>query len=282
MSRIVYVNGEYLPEEQARVSVFDRGFIFADAVYEVTAVLNGKLVDNAGHLKRLGRSLDELRIAWPVSADDLVAAQETLVERNGLQEGTVYLQISRGAADRDFGFPADAVSTLVMFTQARSLLDSPAAKTGIKIISVPDIRWQRRDIKTVGLLGPVLAKQAALDAGAQDAWMIEDGFVTEGSSNNAYIVTQDGVLVTRHLGNEILHGITRASVLELGKRDGVPIEERAFSIEEAYAASEAMMSSASTFVYPIVEIDGRQIGDGQPGPIARRLRELYIERALSA
>ena len=279
MSRIVYVNGEYLPEEAAKISVFDRGFLFADAVYEVTSVLEGRLVDNRGHLARLRRSLEALRIPMPLDEHGIEAVQRTLIERNHLQNGIVYMQITRGAADRDFPYPKEATPGLVMFTQARPLIDVPAARTGIKVISVPDIRWARRDIKTVGLLAPVMAKQAALDKGVHDAWFVEDGKVTEGSSNNAYIVSAAGRVVTRRLGNEILHGVTRATVLELSRQAQVEVEERAFTLEEAYAAREAFVTSASIFVLPVVEIDGRRIADGEPGPVTRRLRALYIEAA---
>lgn len=279
MSRIVYVNGEYLPEEAAKISVFDRGFLFADAVYEVTSVLDGRLVDNRGHLARLRRSLEALRIPMPLDEGEIEAVQRALIERNRLENGIVYMQVTRGAADRDFPYPREAKPSLVMFTQARPLIDVPAARDGIKIISVPDIRWARRDIKTVGLLAPVMAKQAALDAGVHDAWFVEDGKVTEGSSNNAYIVNAAGRIVTRRLGNEILHGVTRATVIELSRQAQVEVEERAFTLEEAYAAREAFVTSASIFVLPVVEIDGRRIADGEPGPITRRLRALYIEAA---
>jgi len=279
MSRIVYVNGEYLPEEQAKVSVFDRGFLFADAVYEVSSVVHGRLVDNAAHLARLARSLAALDIAMPTTPAGIEQIQHTLIERNGLEEGLVYLQVSRGAADRDFAFPRDVRPTLVMFTQKHAILERPAVKTGIAVKSMPDIRWKRRDIKTVGLLAASMARQAALDAGANDAWLVEDGFVTEGSSNNAHIVTGAGVLVTRQLGNEILHGITRAAVLRLSAEQGIPVEERAFSLAEACEAAEAFVTSATAFVMPVVKIDGRVIGDGKPGPVSRRLRELYIEMA---
>ena len=279
MSRIVYVNGECLPEEAAKISVFDRGFLFADAVYEVTSVLEGHLVDNRGHLARLRRSLEALRIPMPLGEDEIEAVQRTLIERNRLQNGIVYLQVTRGAADRDFPYPREAKPSLVMFTQARPLIDVPAARTGIKVISVPDIRWARRDIKTVGLLAQVMAKQAALDAGVHDAWFVQDGKITEGSSNNAYIVSAAGNIVTRRLGNEILHGVTRATVLELSQQSNIVVEERAFTLEEAFAAREAFVSSASIFVLPVVEIDGRRIGSGEPGPTARRLRALYIEAA---
>ena len=279
MGRIVYVNGEFLPEEDAKISVFDRAFLFADGVYEVSSVIDGKLVDNAAHLKRLRRSLDELGMPRPAGDDEIARIQKEIVARNHVVEGTVYLQVTRGAADRDFAFPKDAKPGLVVFSQARPVLDTPAARNGISVITVPDIRWKRRDIKTVGLLAASMAKQQAIEAGANDAWMVEDGYVTEGSSNNAYIVTADGTVVTRHLGNEILHGITRAAVLRLSDEHGVAVEERAFTVDEALAAKEAFITSASTFVLPVVRIDGHAIGDGTPGPVAKRLRELYIERA---
>ena len=281
MSRIVYVNGDFVPEEEAKVSIFDRGFLFADGVYEVTSVLEGKLIDNAAHLARLKRSLSELSMKAPASGEEITAIQEELIKRNNIQEGTVYLQVTRGAAERDFSYPQDATPSLVMFAQSKSLINSEKAETGISVASVPDIRWKRRDIKTVGLLPASMAKQAAADAGADDAWMIEDGFVTEGSSNNAYIVTQKGVIVTRHLGTEILPGITRKAVLKLAQQTQIKIEERPFTIEEAYEAREAFITSASTFVWPVVTIDGRTIGDGRPGPMTQKLRQIYIETALS-
>ncbi|MDH3713091.1 MAG: D-amino-acid transaminase [Gammaproteobacteria bacterium] len=279
MSRTVYVNGEYLPEAQAKISIFDRGFLFADGIYEVSSVLDGKLLDNAAHLARMRRSLRELEMPSPATDEQIAAVQQELIARNDLHEGVVYLQITRGAADRDFAYPADAQPSLVMFTQARAIVDSPAARRGISVVSMQDIRWQRRDIKTVGLLAASMAKQAALNAGADDAWLVEDGLVTEGSSNNAYIVTADGVLVTRHLSNEILHGITRAAVLRLSREDNMTVEERAFSLDEAYAASEAFITSASTFVMPVVKIDDQVIGTGEPGPVSQRLRELYVDAA---
>ena len=281
MSRIVYVNGEYLPEEEAKISVFDRGFLFADGVYEVSSVLDGTLIENDAHLRRLDRSLRELSIPWPCSQDALVAIQNNLIQKNELNEGTVYLQVTRGAADRDFAYPKDPKPSLVLFTQARALIDSPAAETGIKVITVPDIRWRRRDIKTVGLLPASMAKQAALDAGVQDAWMVEDGYITEGSSNNAFIVTTDGRILTRHLSNDILHGITRKAVLGLAESEGLTFEERAFTPEEAYKAAEAFITSASTFVMPVVGIDGNMLSGGVPGPIARKLRSRYIDAALA-
>ena len=281
MSRVVYVNGEYLPEGEAKISVFDRGFLFADGVYEVCTVLQGKLIENEGHIKRLGRSLRELQMAPPCSDAEIEAIQKEVVARNNLKEGMIYLQVTRGAADRDFSFPENAKSSLVLFTQEKSVIESKSADQGISVVTLPDIRWKRRDIKTVGLLAQSLAKQQAMEAGANDAWMVEEGYITEGSSNNAFIVTLDGKLVTRNLSNEILHGITRKAVLALAERDGIEIEERAFTPEEAYEAAEAFSTSASSFVMPVVKIDGRIMSNGAPGPVSKRLRALYIEMALA-
>ncbi|MDU8943999.1 D-amino-acid transaminase [Ovoidimarina sediminis] len=282
MSRTVYVNGEYLPEEEATVSVFDRGFLFADGVYEVTSVLGGKLIDFAGHAARLKRSLGELEMAAPVDDDTLLDIHRELVARNDIEDGLVYLQVTRGAADRDFAFPEGAAPTLVMFTQSKpGLAESPAAANGIKVISIPDIRWGRRDIKTVQLLYPSMGKMMAKKAGADDAWMTEDGHVTEGTSNNAYIV-KGGKIITRHLSNDILHGITRAAVLRFAREAQMEVEERAFTVEEAKAADEAFVTSASAFVMPVVEIDGVTLGDGAPGPVARRLREIYLDESRKA
>lgn len=280
MKRIVYLNGEYIEESEAKVSIFDRGFLFADAVYEVTAVINGKLVDNDGHMLRLQRSCDELQLALPVSTEQITAIQKELINRNNLTEGGIYLQISRGSAgDRDFGYPENTMPTLVLFTQARNLLESPKAVTGMKVITTADIRWKRRDIKTVGLLAPCMAKQSAHDQNVDDAWFVEDGYITEGSSNNAYIVTTDGVLVTRPLSTDILHGITRKALLALAAKEDIKIEERLFTVQEAYQASEAFVSSATTFIWPVIEIDGKKIGDGKPGEIANKLRKIYIDLA---
>jgi D-alanine transaminase len=282
MSRTVYVNGEYLPEEQARISVFDRGFLFADGVYEVSSVLRGRLVDNRGHLARLHRSLNALDMAAPAGDAEIETIQKTLVEKNGVDEGLVYLQVTRGAADRDFAYPEGAKPSLVMFTQQKNVIDSPLASKGISVISVEDIRWRRRDIKSVGLLAPCMAKMQAKAAGADDAWLIEDGYVTEGSSNNAFIIDADGALLTRQLGNEILAGITRQAVMKLAREQGMAIEERPFSIEEACNANEAFITSATTFVMPVVSIDGNPVADGRPGKLTRRLRELYIQAALDS
>lgn len=282
MSRTVYVNGAYLPEDQATVSIFDRGFLMADGVYEVTSVLGGKLIDFAGHALRLERSLREMDMASPVTMDDLLAIHRELVARNSIDEGLVYLQITRGApGDRDFAFPDPAVtpSTIVLFTQAKpGLADSPAAKTGIKVISIEDIRWGRRDIKTVQLLYPSMGKMMAKKQGCDDAWMVQDGFVTEGTSNNAYIV-KGGRIITRQLSNDILHGITRAAVLRFAAEAQMEVEERPFTVDEARGADEAFFTSASAFVMPVVEIDGAPIGGGKVGPVATRLREIYLEES---
>lgn len=284
--RTVYLNGEYLPENEANISIFDRGFLMADAVYEVTAVVGGKLIDFAGHVARLANSLAALEIEKPAEFDDLLDIHRTLVTRNGIDEGLIYLQITRGnAGDRDFHFPdpdADIPPTLVLFTQAKpDLVDSALAKRGARIISVPDMRWGRRDIKTVQLLYPSMAKMMAQKAGVDDAWLLEDGFITEGTSNNAYIV-KDGCIVTRALSHDILHGITRAAVLRFASEAQMDVQERSFTLDEAKAADEAFFTSASCFVTPVVEIDGTALGTGTPGPIAKRLREIYIEESLKA
>jgi D-alanine transaminase len=279
VSRIVHVNGAYVPEAEAKVSVFDRGFLFADGVYEVTSVLDGKLIDFPGHLARLARSLRELDMAAPASDAAIEAVHRELIARNTLAEGMIYLQVTRGVADRDFVYPKAAASTLVAFTQAKDLVDTAAARDGIRVVSVPDIRWARRDIKTVQLLAASMCKMMAKSAGCDDAWMVEDGFVTEGTSNNAYIVTQAGTIVTRDLSHAILHGITRAAVLEYAREAQMRIEERAFTVDEVKRAAEAFMTAASSFVTPVVEIDGQPIGTGSPGPVAKRLREIYLAQS---
>ena len=279
MSRTVYVNGDYLLEGEARVSVFDRGFLMADAVYEVTSVIDGRLIDFAGHMARLRRSLAELDMAEPASEEELLAIHRELVARNGVTLGMVYLQVTRGAPpERDFAFPDAATPpTLVLFTQAKpGLIDNPLAGTGMSIVSIPDQRWARRDIKTVQLLWPSMGKMIAKRAGADDAWMVEDGMVTEGTSNNAYIV-QGNTIVTRQLGPEILSGITRAAVLRCAADLQMRVEERPFTLAEAQAADEAFITSASTFVMPVVRIDGQAVGAGRPGPVAARLRAIYVE-----
>lgn len=285
MTRTVYVNGEYLPETEAKISIFDRAFLMADGVYEVTSVLGGKLIDFDGHAKRLERSLNELDMPKPPEFDDLLEIHRKLVAENGVEEGMVYLQVTRGSAgDRDFAFPDPETTRpgVVLFTQNKpGLADNPQAKVGIKVISIEDIRWGRRDIKTVQLLYPSMGKMMAKKAGCDDAWLVEDGFVTEGTSNNTYIV-KDGKIITRNLSTDILHGITRAAVLKFAKEAQMEVEERPFTIEEAQNADEAFFTSASAFVMPVVEIDGKAIGDGKVGTVAPRLREIYLEESLKA
>ncbi|RWR51014.1 D-amino-acid transaminase [Sinirhodobacter ferrireducens] len=281
MSRTVYLNGQYLPEEEAMVSIFDRGFVMGDAVYEVTCVLDGKLTEFEGHMARLERSLRELEMTCDISREEWLAIHRKLIELNGLTDGGVYLQVTRGnAGDRDFHFPpAGTPATVVLYTQSKpGLANDPHALTGIKVISVPDLRWHRRDIKTVQLLWASMAKMMAEKAGKDDAWFVEDGFVTEGSSNNCYIV-KGNKIITRNLSNDILHGITRGSVLKMAREAQLEIEERPFTIEEAQAADEAFYTSASAFVMPIVEVDGVSLGDGTPGRVSKRLREIYIEES---
>ena len=284
MTRTVYVNGDYLPESEARVSVFDRGFLMADGVYEVVSVLGGKLIDFAGHMIRLKRSLSELAIANPLTDDEYLAAHRDLVARNAITDGLVYLQVTRGnPGDRDFAYPPeDTAPTVVMFTQSKpGLAEAPAAKTGWSVVSVEDLRWGRRDIKTVQLLYPSMAKMEAKARGADDAWMVQDGQVTEGTSNNAYIV-KGNTIVTRQLSHDILHGITRAAVLRFAAEAQMKVEERPFTIAEAQAADEAFITSASAFVMPVVSIDGAAVGSGKVGPVATRLREIYLEESRKA
>ena len=280
MSRIVYVNGDYVPEGEAKISVFDRAFLMADGVYEVTSVLGGKLIDFDGHLIRLQRSLDELDIRNPLDAAEWLAIHRELVARNAITDGLVYLQVTRGApGDRDFAWPDpdSCAPTVVLFTQSKpGLADSPLARTGMKVISIDDIRWGRRDIKTVQLLYPSMGKMMAKKAGCDDAWMVQDGVVTEGTSNNAYIVRGNRI-ITRHLSNDILHGITRAAVLRFAREAQMEVEERPFTIAEAQSADEAFITSASAFVMPVVEIDAAAIGTGKPGPVVSRLREIYLD-----
>lgn len=277
-TQIAYVNGDFLPEDQAKVSIFDRGFLFGDGIYEVTPVIDGRLVDREAHMKRLQRSLGEIRLEPPVPIAEIDRLQAELVEKNGITEGRIYLQVSRGVAERDFPFPRDPRPSLVMFARQVPFVDTEAAKRGIRVKTVPDLRWKRRDIKTVMLLASAMAKQEAIDAGFDDAWMVEDGLVTEGSSNNAYIV-KDGVITTRHLSNDILPGCTRRALLDLASETDVSIEEKPFTPEQAKAADEAFITSATNLVMPVVGIDDVTIGSGQPGPLTNRLRALYIQHA---
>ncbi|MND28642.1 D-alanine aminotransferase [compost metagenome] len=277
--RIVYLNGAFLPENEAHVSIFDRGFLFGDGIYEVTAVLDGKLIDSPLHMTRLERSVREIGGHLPISTDEIVAIEKRLVEENKLNEGVIYLQYTRGAEDRNFLYSENLEPTLLLFTQAKTLEHVAAVEKGLKVKVVPDQRWERRDIKTVCLLPQVLAKRLAKAEGCDEAWMVQDGFVTEGASSTAYIITNDGKIVTRGNGNAILPGCTRLAVLELAREQGLTVEERLFTVEEAMAAREACLTSASNFIVPITSIDGKPLGDGKPGPMFTRLRKLYMDNA---
>ncbi|BCH55849.1 D-amino-acid transaminase [Agrobacterium vitis] len=277
--RTVYLNGAFLAENEAHISIFDRGFLFGDGIYEVTAVLDGKLVDSALHMARLERSVGEIGGHLPVSTDEIVEIERRLIAENGLKEGMIYLQYTRGAEDRNFLYSEDLAPTLLLFTQSKSLDVASVMEKGLKVKTVTDQRWARRDIKSVCLLPQVLAKRAAKAEECDEAWMVEDGFVTEGASSTAYIVTADDKIITRANSNATLPGCTRLALLQLAKENGLVIEERPFSVEEALAAREAALTSASNFIVPITSIDGKPVGDGKPGPVVTRLRALYMENA---
>ena len=266
--------------QQARPKVIGHRLDLRAQFTTLSTVVNTRLVDYDAHMELLERSLREIRLDWPCSKEELKAMHLDMVKRNNLDEGWIYMQITRGSADRDFKFPKGVKPTLIAFTQAKKLVDNPDAVRGVSVITVPDIRWARRDIKSVMLLAPVLGKQAAYEAGAFEAWMVEDGKITEGTSSNAYIV-KDGKVITRGLSNNILAGCTRRALFRLAKEKGVALEERAFTPDEAYAADEAFLTSASNFVMPIVEIDNKRVGGGQPGPVTRKLREMFLEEALN-
>ncbi|QGP79142.1 D-amino-acid transaminase [Sphingobium sp. CAP-1] len=276
---LAYLNGAFLPLEDVRISPLDRGFLFADGIYEVAAVIDGKLVDSASHLARLERSTAAIGIVLPLPLAQIEAAQKELVARNALIEGLVYLQITRGAdISRDFIAPTNLQPTLFLFVQDKPFLDAPAVRTGIAVATMPDLRWKRRDIKSVGLLAQAMAKQTAKDAGAQEAWMVEDGFVTEGASSTAFIVTDEGI-VTRPYSQAVLAGCTGSALAALAEESGLAVVRRPFTVAEALAAKEAFITSASTLCQSVVRIDGQPIGDGAPGPVAMRLRALYIDFA---
>ena len=276
---VAYLNGQFLPLDQARISVLDRGFLFAEGVYEVTAVIDGRLVDSASHMARLKRSANAIGLSLPLDGARIEAVQKQLLARNALGEGLLYLQLTRGAdATRDFLPSPDLSPTLVMFTQAKSFLHTPAVRNGIAVITTPDLRWARRDIKSVGLLAQAMAKQLAAQAGAQEAWMVEDGLVTEGASSTAFLVTGEGI-VTRSYSQAVLAGCTGAALTALAEESGLKVVHRPFTVAEALAAREAFITSASTLCQSVVRIDGHVIGDGVPGPVAMRLRQLYIDFA---
>lgn len=276
MTRYVYVNGEFVEAEQARISIFDRGFLFADGVYEVTAVLDGRMIDFEPHLQRLRSSLAKLDMALDMDDAAIEDLHRGLIVRNRLENGVVYIQVTRGVAERDFAYPSDAIPTVIAFTQSREYARDPNAEKGVSVITTPDLRWARRDIKSIALLPQAMGKQEAKRHGAFEAWMVEDGLVTEGTSSSAFIVTTEGVIVTRALGREILPGLTRSRLLSLIQEEKLPIDQRPFSVEEALVAREAFLTSASSFVLPVVSIDGYVVGDGAPGPVAQRLRERYM------
>ena len=279
MQKTVFLNGVFLPEEEAKVSVFDRGFLFADGVYEVVPVIGGKMIDVSPFLERFDHSLKALGLAWPMPQEECLKMLEQMIEKNSLREGGIYMQVTRGAAPRVFEFPEGLTPTFMAYTFEKAILESVQAERGVKVVTVEDIRWKRRDIKSIALLGQCIAKDQAVREGAYEGWMVEDGYVTEGTSSSAYIV-KDGVIITKPLSHAILPGIRRKLILEYAPKHGIKVEQRAFTPEEAYVADEAFLSSATTMVYPIIEIDGRQIGEGKPGKIARRLREIYLREAL--
>jgi D-alanine transaminase len=282
LTRIVYVDGRYVPYAEAAVHAEDRGFLFADAVYEVCELIGGAIVDEERHLDRLQRSLDALAIPMPIGRGALAHVMREVVRRNRVGDGTIYLQVSRGAGPRDFYLTDPPLApTLVVVARAasRSRLEAQAAK-GIAVVTMPDLRWKRCDIKTVMLLPAVLAKDAARRHGAREAWLVDEhGFVTEGASSNAWIVGRDGKVVTRPLDERILGGVTRASLLDALRALAIPFEERAFSVVEAHAAQEAFVTAASQTVMPVVKIDGQTIGDGAPGALTRKLREAFHSHA---
>jgi D-alanine transaminase len=277
MPRIAYVDGAYLPHAQAAVHVEDRGFQFADGVYEVIAVRGGRLIDEAAHLARLQRSLGELRMAPPLGEAALKVVLRETIRRNGATRGSVYLQVTRGAAPRDHAFPRAAKPTLVVTARRAGPSDPRLADAGVAVVTIPDIRWQRCDIKSVSLLPNVLGKQEARDAGAFEAWQIDaEGRVTEGTSSNAWIITADGAIVTHPAGHAILNGVTRMALIDVIRREGCRLDERPFTVAEAKAAREAFLTSTTADVLPVVRIDGAPVGNSHPGLLTQRLRAAYL------
>jgi len=279
MSNIVFLNGDFLPADEAKVSIFDRGYLFGDGIYEVVPVINGKVIDKEPFFERFDGSLSKISLSAPYCKAEIIAILDTLIAKNDLKEGGIYMQVTRGVAPREFYFPENTPTTFMAFVFHKAIIDSPLAKTGVKVVSCEDIRWKRRDIKSISLLGQVLAKEEVHQKGAYEGWMVEDGFVTEGTSSSAYII-KDGVIITRPLSTAILPGIRRKVLMNLTKEHGIKVEERLFTLEEALNADEAFMSSATVFVLPIIEIDGRVIGDGKAGAITQKLRAFYVEAAL--
>ena len=279
MTRIVYLNGDYLPAGEARLSIFDRAVTFGDGIYDVAGVLDGKLVDFEHHIRRYFDSLRKIGIESPLSRDEILQTFRELVQRNRLDEGLVYLQVTRGEAERDFVWPAGIRPNIFMFTQVKASVENTAAETGVALISVDDIRWTRRDIKSVNLLAQVLARQQAHEAGAYEALMVDsDGYVTECGSTSFFIVRDDSIL-TRPLSNDILPGVTRRAVIALCETHGLRLVESKFALDEVYSADEAFISGASSYILPVRSIDGRELGSEIPGPVSRRMREIYLEFA---
>ena len=278
MSRIAYVNGQYVPHQDAAVHIEDRGYQFADGVYEVFAVHQGRMVGEQGHMDRLAHSLGELRIDWPMSARALGVIIHEVSRRNRVRDGLIYLQITRGVARRDHSFPDNTESALVVTARRMPPLDKEQLRKGVGVITIPDIRWQRHDIKSVSLLPNIIGKQQAREAGAYEAWMVNnEGMITEGTASNAWIVTKDGELVTHNASHAILNGITRLSVLEAAVAAGVPFSERAFSVEEAMQAKEAFVTSSTSHVKAVTSIDGHSIGNGHIGELTSRMLDLYVD-----
>lgn len=277
MSRIAYVNGQYLPHRDASVHIEDRGYQFADGVYEVVTIVGGRMIDEAGHLDRLWRSLDELSMDPPMNREPLKFVMREVIRQNGIRDGIIYLQVTRGVAPRDHPFPKNTPSSLVMTAKRLSMeKGAKTAEEGVSVITVPDIRWTRRDIKSVSLLPNVLAKQKAKENGAYEAFQVdEDGMVTEGSSTNAWIVSKEGKIVTRPTSNSILAGITRASLIRELEKNGIELELRSFSVEELYSAREVFLTSSTSYVLPVIKVDDRVIGNGYPGLISQKLRTIY-------
>lgn len=283
MSRVAYVEGQYLPHRRAAVHIEDRGYQFSDGVYEVIAVEGGRLIDEESHLDRLERSLRELRIAPPLSRRSLTVVMREVVRRNRVSNGILYIQATRGTAPREHAFPAQNKTALVMTARQTNLHHERLAQDGVTVITIPDIRWRRCDIKSVSLLPNVLGKQAAQEAGAFEAWQIDrDGFITEGTSTNAWIVDRDGLLITRSTDTTILGGITRLSVLELVRCNGVEFVERPFTVDEAKTAREAFLTSTTSLVLPVVRIDDAVVGNGKPGSLTLKIRDLYLAHMAGA
>ena len=283
MSRIAYVAGQYLPHRQAAVHIEDRGYQFGDGVYEVITVMGGRLVDEERHLGRLNRSLTELRINSPMCNAALKIVMREVLRRNGVDSGIVYLQVTRGVAPREHAFPKAAKPVLVITSRRSRPPDPRLSHAGIAVITIPDIRWQRCDIKSVALVANVLGKQQAREAGAYEAWQVDrDGYVTEGTSTNAWIVTEDGAVVTRAADHSILNGVTRLAVFDIIHREGYRLVERPFTVAEAKAAREAFLTSTTADLLPVVLLDGAPVADGKPGPLSRKLREAYFAHATAA